>query len=129
MEQAGRTLADHLQSRLDEQLQVVIAYEHSTRTIVYIREDLREHISSSSIFETVNIARDINNDLSRVCAPSLATGDARFSVHAFENTLILHFLGEGEGIVIGVEPEVGRGLIEFVNECFNEIELPRLELS
>lgn len=129
MENAGRTLADYLTNRLDDQLQAVVTYGADSRTIVFVRSDLHDSISSNAVFEEIDRARECHEDLREVSASDLSTGEARFSVHAFEDTLILHILGSKGGIVVAFEPDVGRGLIEFVNDCLGEIELAPLSVA
>ena len=129
METAGRTLADYLNNRLNDQLQTVVTYGADSRTIVFVRSDLHESIPSNTVFEVIDLARESHDNLREVSTSDLSTGEARFSVHAFEHTLILHILGGTGGIVIAFEPDVGRGLIEFVNDCLEEIELAPLDVS
>ncbi len=129
MESAGRTLADYLTSRVDDQLQAIVTYGPDSRTIVFIRENLHDSIAATDVFEVIELAREFNDTLRQVSSADLSTGDARFSVQAFEHSLILHMLNGQGGIVIALEPDVGRGLIEFVNDCLTEINLATLNLS
>lgn len=121
----ANSLASFLHTRLGDDLRAVGRYWGDDDEWIYLREDLRQRYARKGRgFEDFSEeARTVHDCLDAVSGPETPVGSSQASLHAFDRALVAHFfLGEGRGVVVSFEPEVGGRLQAFVDRCRGILE-------
>ena len=109
-------LLDHLKTRAGESLRAVQWYRGDQTELIYVRDDL-------SVPDVVSRADAIHAQLTTKKPPQaeaeMATlGDRMATVNIYDEAFLINLpFGENYGVVIGLDPIVGRSLHEFVSGC------------
>lgn len=117
------TFAQYCGDRLGDDLRVVGSYSGDSRSVHYLREDLTDVYRIERLGPLIGKAREVHQPLHDVDQLEAPLGAVVAGVYAFENALVLHFLvGADQGVVVSVEPSVGRQLVSFLEECRRELD-------
>lgn len=117
------TFAQYCVDRLGDELRVVGSYTEDSRSVHYLRDDLSDVYRHERLELLVGKAQEIHRPLLDVDHFESPLGSILASVYAFEHALVLHFIvGPDDGVVISVEPSVGRQLVGFLEVCRVELD-------
>ncbi|MFC7165427.1 hypothetical protein [Halospeciosus flavus] len=112
---------DVLEERVGESLRAICSYDESGYEIHYIREDIRETNFEERTETMTRRARDWR-PLEDEGGP---LGERRATLELWDESLFIHLPeDETRGLLFAVEPEVGRKLTGFVEECWTALENP-----
>lgn len=107
----------HLRGTLGQDLRAVAVFGPDLSQQLFLREDLQGHYDSEEVAALIRKARSVGEPLRDVGSWATAMGDIQASVHVFDNALLVQFvLGPETGIIVSVEPDVGRALVEFIRD-------------
>lgn len=119
---AARRVIDYLLDRLDEGLRTVLVVSGSEYSVEYIRDDLRRAYSQETFTRVVETFR-LKQPLFTPEIEAYPVGERRAVVHYHEHAFVLQFpFSESETILISVEEDVGRDLLEFIDTCRRLVE-------
>lgn len=113
----AQSFTTYLQGTLGQDLRAVTVYGPDLSQQIYLRDDLQGRYDSEELTALMRKARAVGVPLREVGSRDTAMGDIQASVHVFENALLVQFLlGPRTGIIVSVEPDVGRALVEFIED-------------
>lgn len=108
-------LTDFLEHRAGEHLRGVVRYLGGLYDVVYLRDDVQERRLEEEVGQMLDRLRQEASDAERDAFPF---GELRVTIRHFEEAIVLNFpTGNGEGVVVGLEPEVVHEVNSFVVEC------------
>lgn len=110
---------DVLEERVGESLRAICSYDKSGCEIHYIREDIREtNFEDRTMTRRARDRRPLEDEGGPL-------GERRATLELWDESLFIHLPeDEARGLLFAVEPEVGRRLTGFVEECWTALEDP-----
>lgn len=115
-EQQYEELSEFLQKQVGDALRGVIAYDGDEQQTIYLREDVRAEHSAAYGSRVADVFRAQHRDRTDVLE-ALEFTDESASLQIFDEALVIHFMGDGEGAIIKFDPDVGRNLVQFIDTC------------
>lgn len=121
-EAAARRVTEYLLDRISDGLRTVLVMSGPDYSIEYIREDLRGAYSKETFSQVVETFR-LKQPLFSPDINAYPVGERRAVVHYHEHAFVIQFpFSETETILISVEEDVGRDLLEFIDTCRHLVE-------
>lgn len=115
--EAARRLKQYVKGVIGDGLRTVVLITQDGLDGIYLRDDLKEEYSEPLYSDTVGMFRtteetDFLNDISSPLGIRHAT------VFYPENAFVFRFrYSWDEHILVGIDPETGRELLEFIGDC------------
>ena len=117
--QISRSLSSYLNDRVGDQLRGVAHYREDDFTVVYLRDDIREHRHRDEIDQMLT---RIKQEGTANEEQSFPFGHLHATLRIFDETIFMHLPIENlSGVVVALEPEVALKLNSFVGDCLEHI--------
>lgn len=114
-----RNLVEYLNERAGKYHRGTVRYEKDAIEILHLRDDIKERRLESDIKMMLERLRPESKEAEE---QAFRFGELRATMRSFEQAIILHFpLGDSRGVVVSLEPEVGRNFNDFLRECLQQL--------
>jgi hypothetical protein len=117
VQEAAERVAEYAHDRCGSGLRTVAYLADDEWTCVYLRDDLQDTYTEETYAEAVERFRTDHVE-PPVETDSLPVGRRHSVVYHHDNAFIIRlFVGAGENILVSVDPDTGRSLLMFIDEC------------
>lgn len=124
VEQAAQRITDYLRNRVDDGLRTVVIVTDDGFNISYLSDALRREYSRETFGEVIDSFR-LRNPLFNPGIEGKPIGERRAIVHYHENAFVIQLpYSEAASILISVNPDVGRDLLGFIEQCRKLVQSP-----
>lgn len=115
-----RNLAEYLNDRVGDYHRGTVRYEKEAIEIIYLREDIRERRLESDVEMMLKRLRPESKEAEE---QAFRFGELRATMRSFEQAIIIHFpRGDSRGVVVALEPDIGRNFNDFLRECLQQLD-------
>lgn len=115
-------LMEFLQSRVGDHLRTVVILREARYDVVYLNDNIRDKYSRESFSDVVDAFR-LDKPFLNPGTNQQPLGERKAVVHYHENAFVLQFpFSEDDSILVSLDRETGRDLLEFIEECRRRVE-------
>lgn len=118
MEEQACRLAEYIRDRVGDAARAVGYHDREGYQIVYLRDDLEDQYSPEQWGRFVRTSSNIHSELKGL----RRRGPPEASLHSLENALFVQFYLDSDAVIfVGLESDVGRNFMGFVDDCLAHI--------
>ena len=108
-----------LQNRLNTSFRGMIKYDSTGKQIIYLRDDINRQRLERHCDRMI---QRMKPEVSPAEKEAFPVGDLHATLRYFDEAIILHLpTSQQGGVIVSLEPDVGRQFNCFVNSCLQEL--------
>ncbi|WP_254861401.1 DUF7522 family protein [Natronomonas gomsonensis] len=120
--EAAQRLTTYCRERAGDDVRSVVEYSGDEYTVAYLRDGLQAQYDEDQFDDLVQYAREVHERLATVEATETPLGDARATVHYFENAFVIQLVvDENLGYFVTFNSGVGQTLGTFITDCLKRV--------